>query len=165
MWKSISRILGGAAVLGLLLVSPATQVAASSGDELAAVRAATAQFHSVEAAKAAGYVDPGLPCFDNKIGVSGMGIHLVKGINGSVSATSPQALVYEVNANKLTLVAVEYLVPIKAAQPHLFGQAFHPAFLPNGGAALNLWELHAWVWRHNPNGMFADYNPKVDLCP
>lgn len=164
MWKLMSRVLGGAAVLGLLLVSPAAQVAASSGDELAAVRAATAQFHSIAAAKAAGYADPGLPCFD-KPGVGGMGIHLVKGVNGSVSATQPQALVYEVEGDKSTLVAVEYLVPDKFPQPHLFGQAFHPAYLPHGGASLHLWELHAWIWRENPLGMFFDWNPKVDLCP
>jgi hypothetical protein len=164
MWKPISRIFGGAAVLAMLLVSTATQVAASGGNELAAVRAATAQFHSIAAARAAGYVDPGLPCFD-KPGVGGMGIHLVKGINGSLSATRPQALVYEVNGDRSTLVAVEYLVPDTFPQPHLFGQAFQPAFLPHGGHALGLWELHAWVWRHNPRGMFADWNPKVDLCP
>ncbi|HET6580207.1 MAG TPA: hypothetical protein VFG66_17955 [Gemmatimonadales bacterium] len=22
-------------------------------------------------------------------------------------------------------------------------------------------QVHAWVWRHNPHGMFADHNPSV----
>ena len=24
-----------------------------------------------------------------------------------------------------------------------------------------LWGLHAWVWKDNPSGMFADWNPRV----
>lgn len=23
------------------------------------------------------------------------------------------------------------------------------------------WLLHVWVWKHNPNGMFEDWNPNV----
>ena len=25
-----------------------------------------------------------------------------------------------------------------------------------------VWALHVWVWRKNPNGTFADWNPKVN---
>jgi hypothetical protein len=25
-----------------------------------------------------------------------------------------------------------------------------------------LWTLHAWVWRNNPDGIFAPLNPRVD---
>jgi len=168
MWKSISRIFGGAAVLAMLLVSPATQVAASTGDELAAVRAATAQFHDLDRAVAAHYALLPL-CFD-KPGVGGMGLHYINGslFSKTVTPTKPQALVYEVDGDHRTLVAVEYLIPFAlvpaaAAPPSLFGQHFHHAFFKT--TPLPFWELHAWVWRHNPNGMFADYNPKVDLCP
>jgi hypothetical protein len=170
MSKWLAKVLastGAAAVMVGLLVSPA---AAHEGDSLAAVRHATARFHDVDRAMAAGYLQAALPCFD-KPGVGGMGLHYVMGslIDGTVTATKPQALVYEVDGGELNLVAVEYLIPIVPANaaeaPRLFGQSFHPAFLPHGGAALNLWELHAWIWRHNPLGMFADYNPNVDLCP
>ena len=156
---------GVTAVMLGLLVSPA---AAHDGDSLAAVRHATARFHDVDRAMAAGYLKAALPCFDRP-GVGGMGLHYVMGslINGTVTATKPQALVYEVDGDKLNLVAVEYLIPVPASAaeaPRLFGQPFHPAFLPNGDP-LPLWELHAWIWRHNPLGTFADYNPNVDLCP
>jgi hypothetical protein len=166
MWKPISRIFGGAAVFAMLLVSMATQVGASSGDEFAAVRAATAQFHDLDRAVGANY-GKALPCFDNP-GVGGMGQHyvnfsLIPLNSGGLIPTRPQALVYEVNANRLTLVAVEYLVPDTAPKPHLFGQPFHPAFLKD--TPLGLWELHLWIWRDNPHGIFADWNPKVDLCP
>ena len=170
MSKWLTKVLastGAAAVMVGLLVSPA---AAHEGDSLAAVRHATARFHDVDRAVAAGYASL-LPCFD-KPGVGGMGQHYVKGslIGGTVTATKPQALVYEVDGDELNLVAVEYLisynfVPAGAEAPRLFGQSFHPAFFPDGVTALPFWELHAWIWRHNPLGTFADYNPNVDLCP
>jgi hypothetical protein len=35
---------------------------------------------------------------------------------------------------------------------------------PNRYGLPAFWELHAWVWRHNPNGLFDDWNPRVS-CP
>ncbi|WP_330970460.1 hypothetical protein, partial [Lysobacter sp. A3-1-A15] len=59
----------------------------------------------------------------------------------------------------LKLVAVEYLVFADDLQgdpiPELFGQQFH--FNP----VVDAWVLHAWIGQHNPNGMFADWNPNV----
>lgn len=41
----------------------------------------------------------------------------------------------------------------------LFDQDFtwHPT--------LEVWKLHAWLFRPNPDGVFADYNPWVSMCP
>ena len=30
--------------------------------------------------------------------------------------------------------------------------------------ASNWYIAHAWIWKHNPAGMFADWNPEVS-CP
>ena len=30
---------------------------------------------------------------------------------------------------------------------------------------LGVYVLHAWVWKYNPNGVFADFNPRVGDCP
>jgi len=30
--------------------------------------------------------------------------------------------------------------------------------------AVGFYIHHAWVWKHNPAGMFADWNPEV-TCP
>jgi hypothetical protein len=146
-----------------LVVGPAAPASAGQ-DDLSAVRKATAKFHSLEAAGRAGYASA-LNCFDLP-GVGGMGQHYIKGelMNGSVTPKKPQALVYEVNGDELTLVAVEYIVPYSirpatAEPPRLFGRAF----LHNDG--LRLWALHAWIWRNNPLGTFASYNPNVKLCP
>ncbi len=157
-----------------VLTSATTAMAADGpvGSDLARVRAATAQFHRVDAALDAGYesfkiddstVGLGLPgdptCFSGAAG--GMGVHYVKNIDGTVIPTEPEALVYEIEANgRLRLVAVEYIVPNSVPMPDpLFGQQFHPhAYLP-------VYILHAWVWKNNPSGMFADFNPKVGACP
>ncbi|MFM2072329.1 MAG: hypothetical protein RLZZ623_2592 [Actinomycetota bacterium] len=101
-------------------------------------------------------------CFDSASG--GMGVHYVKGIDGTLNVTQPEALVYSVNEHgRLQLVAVEYIVPASlvdpANPPMLFGQHLHPhSYLP-------VWVLHVWAWKSNPNGIFADFNPRVAACP
>ena len=156
--KIFVRLIAGIALLAGLLVSPAAQVGASGGDELAAVRAATAQFHSIPAAEAAGY-HKALWCFE-KPGVGGMGWHWLKPeLIGTLTPTQPAALVFEPDGEKFNLVAVEYIVPYSSTQPILFGRPFLHNLKPD------VWALHAWVWKPNPAGMFAAYNPKVDMCP
>ena len=61
---------------------------------------------------------------------------------------------------ELQLVGVEYIVPFTGSNsaPELFGQTFHY------NAARSRYELHAWLWRNNPDGIFADYNPRL-RCP
>lgn len=143
-------------------------------DGLGAVRAATAAFRNIDAAKAAEYgllVDiNGIACIDNPAG--GMGIHYVNGAlvkNPAINATTPEALVYEPLKNgKLRLVAVEYVV-IKSAwhfaygprKPSLFGRTFGLVLEGNRYGLPDFYELHAWIWKHNPSGTFNDWNPRV----
>ncbi|HYW30062.1 MAG TPA: hypothetical protein VE869_01050, partial [Gemmatimonas sp.] len=148
------------------------------GRALADVRAATAKYHRAEVALAEGYINTG-ECVASPAG--GMGIHFVKpGLMGSPAPngdatfepTRPEVLVYEPMKNgQLQLVAVEYLVwraPWDAAHPgtspSFLGEEFAKSF---GEAAHGLpdhYELHVWLWKHNANGMFAAWNPKVS-CP
>jgi hypothetical protein len=152
----------GLAAAALTAAGPAT----ASQPGLEQVRRATAAFHSVALAERAGYADSGLPCFDDPSG--GMGFHWVRGpLDDAPQANSPDALVYEPGPDgRMRLVAVEYLMAFDASPnqaPELFGQTFHELDLPQFG--LHVWELHAWVWRPNPAGMFADFNPRVGSCP
>ncbi|MEO8266517.1 MAG: hypothetical protein ABI706_13540 [Ilumatobacteraceae bacterium] len=150
------------------------------GHQLAQLRKATAPYQRVSNALADGYtafaIPPsvggtptaglGLPgdptCFDSPAG--GMGVHYVKGIDGIVDPTHPEALVYSVGEHgRLDLVAVEYIVPDNLVDPTnmpmLYGQMFHHhPYLP-------VFILHVWAWKHNPTGMFADWNPRVGACP
>lgn len=138
--------------------------------ELRAVKRATARYHSVRTARANGFsafsLDPNNPdvptCFDSPDG--GMGVHFVRHIDAVLDATDPEALVYEVERNgRVKLVAVEYIVPEEFIDPNdppmLFGQMLHHhPFLP-------VYILHAWIWKSNPDGVFADFNPRVGACP
>lgn len=123
--------------------------------DLVPVRQATAQFHDVSAAEAAGYVNTGF-C------VPGMGYHFVNValVDGGVDATQPEALVYAPTDTGLELVAVEYIAVNESGAPSLFGHEFEEAFFLGN----DTYTLHAWVWKGNPDGLFHHTNPSV-VCP
>jgi hypothetical protein len=103
-----------------------------------------------------------ITCFDSSSG--GMGVHYVRHIDDKVNYKDPEALVYSVGSNgRLRLVAVEYIIPEEfvdpANPPMLLGQHMHHhSYLP-------VYILHAWVHKSNPDGVFADFNPRVGACP
>jgi hypothetical protein len=98
----------------------------------------------------------------------GMGVHFV---NLSVTGPEPDpmrpnVLIYEPDGDKLRLVAVEWLVPLAIAKgrPSLFGQPFqgpmegHEPLIPKDFVH---YDLHAWLFKDNPLGMFSATNPDV----
>lgn len=134
---------------------------------IAATRAATAKYHSIDAALADGYV-AGSPCVSHPT-LGTMGFHYVNPAligNPAVDATQPEVLVYEPKANGgLKLVAVEWMVPATGARPSLFGQTFENGPpIPTPGGMVPTYALHAWVWQPNPSGMFAAFNPAVSCA-
>jgi hypothetical protein len=138
-------------------------LSASVRSDLALLRSVTAPFHDFEQAKAALWSTQITPCMTDPGGAGGMGFHYgnVGLINGSASVDKPQLLLYEPEQNgRLRLVAVEYIIPYtfvprSAEPPVLFGQKFAQV------DAFQLWGLHAWVWKENPSGIFASWNPTV----
>ena len=46
--------------------------------------------------------------------------------------------------------------------PTLFGHEFHLVEAGNRYGLPAFYELHAWIWHHNPSGMFEDWNPHID---
>jgi hypothetical protein len=162
--------------LGLApLVSAAPAAAHPHG--LAAARAATARYRHLEVAQHAGYAlltdAAGIACIDNP-GVGAMGVHYVSGAlvgDAAVDATTPEALVYEPQRNgRMRLVALEYVVfqsawdAAHASPPRLFGQPFEAIPAGNRYGLPPFYELHAWVWKHNPRGMFDDWNPRASCA-
>jgi hypothetical protein len=130
---------------------------------LAAARAATARYQRLEAAMDAGY-GPITECFVDPAGGAAMGFHYgnpdLIGDGGAIDVAEPEVLVYAPWRNgKLRLVAVEYLILegdwTDAEAPEMLGHEFH--FVEDAG----VWGFHAWIWQHNPRGIFADYNPRV----
>src|SRR6478672_278242 len=132
--------------------------------DLARLRQVTAGFHDFNTASNAGWSAQITPCMTDPGGAGGMGFHYgnVGLIDGSASVDKPELLLYEPEQNgRLRLVAVEYIIPYAfhsrdAAPPRLFNQPFQQV------DAFQLWGLHAWVWKNNPSGMFASWNPDVN---
>ena len=102
------------------------------------------------------------------------GIHYVNGDligDPAENPRKPEALVYQPVKRHLRLVAVEYVVfqdAWKAVHPNrkpkLFGHKFELLGADNRYGLPPFYELHAWIWKHNPRGMFDDWNPRV-VCP
>jgi hypothetical protein len=169
---SAKQLIVLATVATVAMASAATAVA--KPPDLSTARLATAGYHNIAKATAAGYEEfsdtQGIACIDDPAG--GMGIHYVNGglvMDGAVNAATPEALVYEPEPNgRLRLVAVEYIVPqplwTGSERPTLFGETFGLIPGPNRYGQAGLYELHAWLWKHNPSGMFNDWNPRVE-CP
>lgn len=145
------------ASVAALAIAPAT---ADTKSSLADVRQATKQFHDMTLLPDAGY-QPFLDCFDSPAG--GMGQHFadLNRVDGSLDALHPEVLVYEPRPDGYRLVAVEYVVPGNLPKPDGLFPGSEFTMEPN----LGVWKLHAWIWRGNPSGVFADFNPNVRACP
>ncbi|MDQ1687958.1 MAG: hypothetical protein QOK42_933 [Frankiaceae bacterium] len=167
--RNVCGVAGLAVAAATLTVAPA-----SAGDSFSAARSGTAQYHNIATAKADGFGElkdkNGIACIDNPAG--GMGIHYVLGSrvgDPTENAGAPEVLVYEPQKNgQMKLVAVEYVVLKSSwegagntARPSLFGQTFELVPEGNRYGLPDFYELHAWIWEHNPSGMNEDWNPKV----
>jgi hypothetical protein len=137
--------------------------------DLAGVRAAVAPYQDVDRAMAEGWVwVDGLDhCFeDDESG--GMGYHLIDTgpLNTSLDPHRPEALVYVPKPNgDRRLGAVEWIVPADAWDAE--GHTNPPTVLDQHlhlNEDLGVYVLHAWIFEHNPAGMFEDFNPRVS-CP
>jgi hypothetical protein len=139
-------------------------------------RRATRKFHSLATAEKAGY-----KLFKDKHGIAciamppmgAMGVHYVNGAlvgTPAVLLRQPEALVYAPEHGHLRLAALEYVV-LKSAwdqahgknapRPRLYGHRFNITYAPNRYGLPTFYSLHAWIWKHNPAGMFAMWNPRV----
>lgn len=102
----------------------------------------------------------------------GMGVHFLNMqlIGAPIDERKPQVLIYQPDGDKLRLIAAEWLVPVPAAhgqRPAVFGQPLqgpmvgHEPLMPEG---LHHYDLHVWLWKVNPLGVFEPTNPSV-TCP
>jgi hypothetical protein len=161
-------------VLAIVPVLVATSLAFAGG-LFGEARSATADFRDIEAAKSAGYSvkvadAAGIECIQSAEGT--MGIHMLNPslLDGAVEEGKPELLVYEPgHKGRMKLVALEYLVFqadwTGAEPPKLFGQEFSLTPAGNRYGLPPFYALHAWIFRHNPSGDLAPYNPKVDCEP
>ena len=125
--------------------------------ELMSARKATAKYSDISQAIADGYADI-------NVFIPNMGFHYLRADNldGEFDPERPELLVYaqDLCEGRMRLVAVEYAIPtgLSATAPEGFtGNADEWHKQDNFG----LWTLHAWIWFRNPDGVFAELNPRV----
>ena len=157
-----ARVANAAAIEEPSLAPQTAGLTTEARQQLTALRAVTAPYRDIDAAKAAGFMELTGCMSDPVKGGTGMLYGMTSRFDATPEPNAPEMLVYAPEANgKLRLVAAEFAVPMDAwtspEPPMLFGQAFHQHKL------FGLWVLHAWLWKTNPSGMFAEYNPTV-LC-
>jgi len=116
------------------------------------------------------YVKGGAGSIDYTPG--GMGVHFLnlQVISPTLDPAKPQVLIYEPVGDRLRLAAAEWFVPTEVAgtaHPAIFGQKLqgpmegHVPLQPKG---LHHYDLHVWLWKDNPAGVFSPTNPAIK-CP
>ncbi|HLM20718.1 MAG TPA: hypothetical protein VK390_04230 [Propionibacteriaceae bacterium] len=168
---------GAALIVGAMLIPgggmPANNhhSARMAGDQqdIAAARQATARYHDINVARADGFVPRG-PCIGNAYGAAGY--HYVSEANvrdGVLDVTKPEIIMYApTHDGGLRLVNLEYFkvdedqdVSTDDDLPSLYGVPFIGP-IPGRAADQPIhYEMHAWVWSENPDGMFAHVNPRL----
>lgn len=127
-------------------------LSANTNQQLARARNATAKYHNVAQAEADGYVNAGF--------VPGEGFEYVNEdlIDCVFDPEEPEVLLYAFvpSENHLRLVGVEYVVPLPCSQSAPEGFSGDADVWREDSEGFGLWELNAWLWLHNSNGVFAD---------
>ncbi len=130
-------------------------VVSDIGPELAEIRQSTAQYHDVENALADGYIF--YPVAGNPGGVDMLLINFGAAYDMTLRLDQPEGLGYVFMPNgKPLLASVFFFLPFPAsAEP--------PTWLGyemDANVGAGVWEMEAWVWVNNPDGIFSYVNPR-----
>ncbi|HEX6064417.1 MAG TPA: hypothetical protein VFZ04_09380 [Longimicrobiales bacterium] len=123
------------------------------------MRRATDRYHRIEVARNDGFVLLH-PCEvrpdEGPVGI--VYVNFARLLDGVIDPALPDALIYEPGPNGTEkLVGVEFAVLAAPGQdpPTYLGNVFQLE------EEFGVFALHAWVWKSNPEGMFAESNPRV----
>lgn len=182
VWTSLRRttvlkVLAGA-IAATILLAPVSGIAeggSSSGslaNKLERLKFVTGTYHNESLALTAGFeAEPG--CASSPEG--GMGFHYVNQSrieDNAVHRDKPEMLLYGKRVGtERKLLGVEFWkvdedqdLSTDDDRPTLYGRPFDgpmPGHVP--GMPVH-YDLHVWVWKTNPAGLFAPFNPLV-TCP
>lgn len=174
-----------AGLLVALLLGPATPLAfaqvAKDPPMLDSVRAALRKYQDPVVAIHDGYfstlgcVEIHQPGGPGQVAYQpgGMGVHFLNAalIGPVPDPARPQVLLYEPDGDSLRLVGAEWFIPLATGvreRPQLFGQPFlgpmqgHHPLIP---LELSHFDLHVWLFKPNPRGVFDSTNPDVRCGP
>lgn len=156
----------------MLRMNPSTQ-----NKILAEIRRGTAKYHRLAAAEADGYMWDD-HCVAHPF-LGAMGHHVVNFglVDGILDPSNPEVLLYEVKNGKPHLTGVEFIIhagmwqgdgiPMLGNIPfaaHLEVQCDEwgeNCFNVRGGPPFPHYQLHVWIWKKNPEGMYIPFNPDV----
>ena len=159
----------------------APMAAAKLSPELLAVRTALDKYNDPYVAVRDGYFST-VACIDFPHGgqdgpvvykPGAMGVHFLNtsNIGPQLDPAKPQVLIYEPVGGRLKLVAAEWFMPKQVAAgkaPTIFGQTLlgpmygHEPIMPK---ELEHYDLHVWLWKENPKGVFESTNSAVKCDP
>lgn len=170
-----------AITIASVVLAPASGAKDSSWQ---AVKAATARFHSFEQAERAGYSIENEPCVQSPGGA--MGIHAVNrsaASDQSIDPYHPEIMLYLPKKNgELQLIGVEYFQVALAntasgpapwfgtdpppdgfftPTPTVLGRSFDGPMPGHHPAMPWHYDVHVWLWKDNPSGLFAPFNPTL----
>jgi hypothetical protein len=166
-----------AAMLLLLILAGIAYAATGVTDpvvlrQLAQVRRATAKYHDVNAALADGFI-PTPQCVQEP-GLGGMGIHYIhpaRLMDPAINPLEPEILLYIERKDGLQLLGVEYFqgigapdTPIPDPAPPaavVLGRPLDGPMDAHEPGQPPHYDLHVWIWKANPSGIFAPFNPSV----
>jgi hypothetical protein len=93
----------------------------------------------------------------------GYGVQFIDRSRAGGGLTDPPVLLYRLTSNwSYQLMGAEWYVPSEGAdRPSRFGQEYHDAAAGHSEDSdqPRHYGLHAWLFRANPEGLFAEYNP------
>ena len=155
-------LIGGGTMITRSTAAPAfvprDDLSAATNKELARARGATAKYQDIAQAEADGYVNI-------NVYESGEGFHYVNFslLDCNFDPAHPEVLLYAPvpHENRMRLVAVEYVQPLPCTSTAPAGFNGDADVWREDSEGLGLWELNAWLWLHNPNGVFAATNLRV----
>jgi hypothetical protein len=132
--------------------------------ELNALREKFSPLQDFARAAEAGYSEAITSCWYHRV-EGGQGVHYARTelIDGVITVMDPEIVMYEPQqGGGMQLLAIEYIVPFEQwtsqSPPMVLGQQMHR------NEPLSLWVHHVWLFRDNPSGLYADWNPTVSCA-
>lgn len=128
--------------------------------DLARARAATAAYHDVDQAIADGYQN-----LDTAGCVPGEGCHFANLalVDCEFEADRPEILLYAPapGGDSFRLAGVEYVIPLACSAQAPEGFPGDADEWREDSEGFGLWEMTAWLWLNNADGMFAEANSRI----
>jgi hypothetical protein len=168
MTRRISRraVLGAGAVAASVGVAGCSGVGSLVGqspeEQVRDYESALERFTDVRTAIAEGYRTTGtyITGTDGALGVPFVNVGV-----SDLDPERPQAVLYTLTEDATyEAVGLKWFVPAedRSSPPSLFGKTFSGPHTSDTSIIPEHYALHVWLYRENPDGLFARYNPALD---